>query len=347
MTEGQEGQNDMLENHLQGGQHRRSNDAEDQDQELEHDEVLRNHQQQVNYEVLQDEEPQVQEEGEDPDDADELQQQNEGLQPPDEISPEQQLQQWEGLHEELQHPSGGALQQRTPQPQQPADVPQIQYLGYYPSRVGEGPQHLRREALQHQRQRNIHGGAPQLQYLGTTPELFNNMPRARVPLHWIDHLIELRGGPAQYLLVRARRHHIFPGGETQQQQLRPQGNLQQMFGRGPRQQPQAGGGNQQQPQMERGSVSRDPRVLISILRMKARAMGNERWRGTYNGMNTKRYMMELFGARNTDSRWRINSLKLKPRKRTPKESNMVAIPNPTEEFDLTENVSLKHTIKQS
>ena len=61
-----------------------------------------------------------------------------------------------------------------------------------------------------------------------------------------------------------------------------------MFGRGPRQQPQAGGGNQQQPQMERGSVSRDPRVLISILRMKARAMGNERWRGTYHGMHTKK-----------------------------------------------------------
>ena len=137
MTEGQEGQNDMLENHLQGEQHRGSNDEEDQDQELELHHIPRNHQQQVNYEVLQDEEPQVQEEGEDPDDADELQQQNEGLQPHDEISPEQQLQQWEGLHEELQHPSGGTLQHRTPQPQLPTEVPQIQYLGYYPSRVGD------------------------------------------------------------------------------------------------------------------------------------------------------------------------------------------------------------------
>ena len=50
MTKGQEGQHDMQQYHLQGGQQRGSNDEEDQDQELEHNEVLRNHQQQVNYE---------------------------------------------------------------------------------------------------------------------------------------------------------------------------------------------------------------------------------------------------------------------------------------------------------
>ena len=71
MTEGQEGQYDMQDNHLQG--QRRSNYEVDQDQRMELHQVPSNHQQQVNYEALQDEEPQVQAEEEDPDDADEHQ----------------------------------------------------------------------------------------------------------------------------------------------------------------------------------------------------------------------------------------------------------------------------------